>query len=194
MAFLRTLLSVIFLLVLVWASGFAVFTALSLYQRSGERQATDAIVVLTGGDMRIESGLQLLASKYAPVLFISGVHADVTVADIQKMWKWDPPLPGCCIELGHKAHSTIENAQETHDWAEEKKIKSLRLVTSNYHMNRALMEFRRAMPKTIIVPNPVTQPNLPMNGARFWRLMLLEYHKTIFRYVTFVFDPAKIKD
>ncbi len=194
MGFLRTLLAVVFLLVLVWVGGFAVFTALSLYERTDARQASDAIVVLTGGDTRIESGLQLLAAGYAPVLFISGVHPDVTVTDIKKMWKWQPPVPACCIELGQKAHSTIENAQETHDWVKAKKIKSLRLVTSNYHMNRALMEFRRAMPEIIIVPTPVAQPNLPMGGARFWRLMLLEYHKTIFRYATFIFDPAKIKD
>jgi uncharacterized SAM-binding protein YcdF (DUF218 family) len=61
------------------------------------------------------------------------------------------------------------------------KLRSLRLVTANYHMPRSLLEFGRAMPDVAIVPNPVF-PGISRD-KRWWlrpaslALALIEYDK-----------------
>ena len=61
----------------------------------------------------------------------------------------------CCIILGHAADDTVGNAYETAAWINAEGFASLRLVTAAYHMQRAMLEFRRAMPAVLIVPHPV---------------------------------------
>ncbi len=143
-------------------------------------ESTDAIIVLTGGKNRIESGLQIFSQKAARHLFVTGVNEQVTRDDILSRYKGT--LPDCCITLGYKANSTAENAAETRDWIKGTGYKTVRLVTSNYHMPRALLEFRHALPGVTIIPNPVTQPGIMPKHEYFWRLLVIEYHKTIFRF------------
>jgi uncharacterized SAM-binding protein YcdF (DUF218 family) len=142
---------------------------------------TDAIVVLTGGRLRFESGLQLLTAGKAQKLFVSGVHPGVDVADLLRASRQPLESAGCCIELGHAADNTIGNARETAEWMKAEGFHSLRLVTANYHMVRSLLEFSRAMPDVEIVPNPVF-PEI-FNNQPWWRspaavnLVATEYNK-----------------
>ena len=182
-ALFRTM-HVLFLLLLAWAAGFSYYASSSLMlQPQRPEQKTEAIVVLTGGDGRIETGLRLLANGMAPELFISGVHPVVTMADITAPWTGPQPLPACCITLGYKAVSTQQNADETAAWVREKKIRSLRLVTSNYHMHRAYLEFHAALPDVRILIQPIVQRDITPRQPYFWIVMFSEYHKSLFRFL-----------
>ena len=57
--------------ILVWLGGFAWFVVSSYLIRDDPSSSTDAIVVLTGGRQRLETGLELLAAGKAKKLFIS---------------------------------------------------------------------------------------------------------------------------
>jgi len=145
-------------------------------------QPTDAIVVLTGGSQRLEAGLAALEAGRAQKLFVSGVHPGVSAQD---MFRGNPsaaPLLACCIVLGHAADNTVGNAVETADWLHAEGFHSLRLVTANYHMRRALLEFRRALPSgVVILPDPV-YPEAAKHG-QIWpwrgtaRVIVVEYLK-----------------
>jgi uncharacterized SAM-binding protein YcdF (DUF218 family) len=72
----------------------------------------------------------------------------------------------------------MTNARETAAWIAAQKIRSIRLVTSDWHMRRAVLELRRTVPgDVVIIPDAVpTRPSLKM--------LFLEYHKLLARQVT----------
>lgn len=174
---------------LLWfASGISAATAQSPEQRAG------AIVVLTGGEGRIDEGLALFADGKASYLFITGVNPDVTPREIYALWKGGKPLPECCISLGYLATNTAGNAAETAEWVRETNLTSIRLVTSNYHLTRSLLEFRRAMPGIEIVPHPVTPPLFKAWSGPFWLIALREYNKTILTWLRLSILPRGFMD
>lgn len=185
----------LFALLFVWGMGFCVFAFTSL-TRSAQAldQTSDAVVVLTGGKTRISSALDLFASGRAPHLFISGVHKDVKRSELLAQWQGNGSLPPCCIELGYEATTTVQNAEETYGWLRDKDFHSIRLVTGNYHMNRALMELQHTLPGIEIYPHPVQEPDLSPKNQHFWELLFSEYHKTLYRSLnlTFTMRPASL--
>lgn len=116
---------------------------------------TDAIVVLTGGSLRLQSGIDLLREGKGRKLFVSGVNQQVDLDDLLRITGNAPDWAVCCVVLGHEADNTLGNAQETARWMRSQGFRSLRLVTAWYHMWRSLLEFERAMPEIEIVPHPV---------------------------------------
>jgi uncharacterized SAM-binding protein YcdF (DUF218 family) len=181
--------AVIFLIVLIvstWVLGFAVFTATVVTMTpSSPTEKTGAIVVLTGGKTRIETGLDLFSENLAPELFITGVHENVTKDELISRHT-GRPLPKCCITIGYKATTTTSNALEAADWVKSKNIKSIRLVTSNYHMARALLEFRQSLPDVEIIVHPVLQTDITFRNKYFWIVIFEEYHKTMFRFLDMI--------
>ncbi|MBU3655098.1 MAG: YdcF family protein [Alphaproteobacteria bacterium] len=142
----------------------------------------DAIVVLTGGVGRINSGLSLLADGLAPRLFISGVHKKV---DTQQMAKAKGAGEGkrrwldCCVTLGYHARDTIENAAEVADWVQKQDppVAHLYLVTHRLHMPRALYLLRQSLPDQIVItPYPIADP-YGRADWRFWSFAISEYSK-----------------
>lgn len=151
---------------------------------------TDAIVVLTGGDLRLQRGIELMRAGKGRVLFISGVNRRVGLDQLlrsagEKSSDWLT----CCIVLGHEARNTTGNAQETEEWMRRLGYHSLRLVTAWYHMPRSLLEFRRAMPDLEIIPHPVLSEEAIAQGLREWRgpapVLIGEYA----RYLAALFFP-----
>ena len=142
---------------------------------------TDAVVVLTGGPLRLRTGLQILSEGRARKLFVSGVYRTVDVSELLRVARQAPAAAECCIALGHAADNTAGNALETRDWMAHEGFKSLRLVTASYHLKRSLLEFHRAMPMAVIVPHPVFPEGF--KRADWWRwpgtltLIVNEYHK-----------------
>ncbi len=142
---------------------------------------TDAVVVLTGGSNRLQTGLQLLAARRGKKLFVSGVHAGVKVEDLLRLAEAPTADMECCIVLGYSATDTGGNARETAQWMQVEGYTSLRLVTANYHMQRSLLEFRRALPEARIVAHPV--PLEHVKRQDWWRfpgtarLVVAEYSK-----------------
>lgn len=164
-------------MLILWIGGYALFvvnvTSKPITQLNTK---TDAIIVLTGGHKRIKHGLSLFSAGLSKNLFITGVHEAVTKEDITQ-------ISDCCIILGHKATTTLENAYEAKEWIESQNIKTIRLVTSAYHMDRALLEFRDAIPNIDIIPHPVHDNHDTLQDINFWRITFSEYNKTLFRVV-----------
>lgn len=141
----------------------------------------DGIVVLTGGSNRIDSGLRLLADGAAPRLLVSGVLPGTDVGRLAADAGVDAGRIAGRVTLGQSAISTHGNAEETVQWVNRYRLRSLVVVTSFYHMPRALAELRRAVPGVVLYPYPVLPDALPENDTRR-RLFLLgqEYAKWLF--------------
>ncbi|MGL5838148.1 MAG: YdcF family protein [Sphingorhabdus sp.] len=156
-------------ILLIWLLGFAWF-ALFLPQPA-EITRTDGIVVLTGGAKRIDRGLELMEDKKARRMLISGVDLDVKPGELAAQYNRSTKLFDCCIDLGFRAVDTRSNALETARWVARNKIKTLRLVTHDWHMRRALLETRIALPDGVkVIADAV--PTKPTFGILF-----REYHK-----------------
>jgi uncharacterized SAM-binding protein YcdF (DUF218 family) len=144
-------------------------------------QATDAIVVLTGGAARLKAGLVELEAGRARKLFVSGVNPRVELSELLRTAGQPASAVECCIVLGYAADNTLGNAAETRQWMEREGYRSLRLVTANYHMRRSLLEFRRAMPHVDIVAHPVFPDTFMRDSWWSWpgtlALIVSEYHK-----------------
>lgn len=170
-------------IVLAWLSGLVIYS-LRNSRLPPVPDQVDSIVVLTGGPGRIEKGLEFFAAGKSKYFFISGAHPDVLVKEIAALWKGKEPLPSCCIILGHKATTTTENAEETEEWTKNNEIKSILLVTSDYHMARARMELTHAMPNVQIWYYPVSA-YLPHQSRA--KLFFKEYNKTLYRWAQIKF-------
>ncbi len=146
--------------------------------------AVDAIAVLTGGSGRIEAALDILAALPDAQLFVSGVYRDTDIAQLISRARPGADFDSAKITLGHEAVDTRGNARETALWVEEKGIRRLALVTGAYHMPRAEVLFRRAMPAVTLLRYPVITPNVPLaSWWRYWgttRLLIGEYAKLRF--------------
>lgn len=164
----------------LWAGGWLWYaTNIALAEPSADKTKTQAIVVLTGGNGRINEGLDLLANKMSEKLFISGVNEDVDQDDIFKSWKNPVSPTPCCIFLGYNAHDTVGNAAEVKTWVEDNNVNSLRLVTSSYHMTRANLLLKRQLPNVDIVKNNVFSSDFENWKGRFWKLTFSEYNKSL---------------
>lgn len=167
----------------LWLAGLFMFAVrIDAARPALPHQKTDAIIVLTGGNFRIETGMQLWSRDMAQELFITGVYKDVTQQEILSEWQGKMDLPACCMTLGYEATTTEGNAEETRKWVDAHNITSARLVTSTYHMPRALLEFRLAMPDLVLYAHPVEIKDYKPQQKMFWYLAFLEYHKFLWRY------------
>jgi uncharacterized SAM-binding protein YcdF (DUF218 family) len=141
---------------------------------------TDAIIVLTGGSERVETGLRLLEEGAAPRLLVSGVGQRATLAEFARAHGRDPAALGGRVTLGHLATTTVGNAAEAGEYARAHRLRSLRVVTAGYHMPRAMLELGRALPGLALVPHPI-QPAALRDGSmtpwRAWTLRAGEYLK-----------------
>jgi uncharacterized SAM-binding protein YcdF (DUF218 family) len=181
---------VMFLIVLgagLWIAGMLRFIGMIPERVVDENSPSDAIVVLTGASGRMSTGLELLARGQARKLFVSGVYRGVDVATLLEVSKRRPDDLSCCIEVGHAADNTIGNAMETASWMEQQGYRSLRLVTSNWHMPRSLLEFREAMPEVRVIPHPVFHPEVKLERWWAWPgtagLIFREYNKFLAAWV-----------
>jgi uncharacterized SAM-binding protein YcdF (DUF218 family) len=143
----------------------------------------DGIVVLTGGASRVSDAIELLAGGYGRRLLISGVHPLSGASDISRSLPDNQSLLNCCVDLDRSAVNTRSNAAETRRWVHEKGFKSLIVVTSNYHMPRAIVELSHAMPDITLIPFAVVGDKWReepwwSNGGTL-RLVLSEYVKYI---------------
>lgn len=160
-----------------------------------ERRAapTDAIVVLTGGSLRLPSGVDLMREGKGRAMFVSGVNRRVDLDELLRISGDAPNWLSCCVAIGYQAKNTAGNAQETARWMRERGFHSLRLVTAWYHMPRSILEFERAMPEIKIVPHPVFPEPAP--HERWWAgrgtavLLVGEYAK----YLATLFCPFLVQ-
>ncbi len=154
---LRILLVVVAAVLLVAGWDFARFV------ERADRAATpdppidaQAVTALTGAsDARIVAAVQLADYLQLPLL-ISGVNVNTTAADIARITGVDITEIQCCVTLGRAAATTEGNGSEVAEWARRHRVQHVIVVTSEYHMDRALLELRRAMPEGRFIPHAVT--------------------------------------
>ncbi|MBV8939636.1 MAG: YdcF family protein [Alphaproteobacteria bacterium] len=190
MRLLRRMILCSLALALAWLLGLLGFVSLIPSPAADDAPATDAIVVLTGGGGRIERGITLLAEGKAPLLFISGMENRAEPSRLLQQFLPGRPADPALAErifTGTEARNTIGNVAETARFIHAHHVRSFRLVTSAYHMPRALAEFHYGLPHARIVPVPVMPEDFLL--ARWWRpgtlenqRVLSEYHKWLGAY------------
>jgi uncharacterized SAM-binding protein YcdF (DUF218 family) len=133
------------LLVLLYALGFVLF-AFTLGKPAGATAATtDAAIVLTGGPGRIEHAIDVLKQHQAKRLLVAGVDPSVTKPDLARRIHGGRPWLACCVDLGSESVDTRSNAEEAGRWLARRNYKSVRLITSDWHMRRARYEFEKVL-------------------------------------------------
>ncbi|MBY0613360.1 MAG: YdcF family protein [Beijerinckiaceae bacterium] len=175
------------------AAGFASFVSKLEEERPASGDRADGIVALTGGSERISDAVDLLADGRAQRLLISGVNRSTSPERLASTLPQHRDLFDCCIDMDYQARNTVGNAVETKRWAESRKVRSLIVVTSSYHMPRAMLELQRAMPEVDLRPHPVS-PDKPAEFSA-WRslgntkILATEYGKYLAAYVRAALYP-----
>ncbi|ASJ90159.1 YdcF family protein [Porphyrobacter sp. CACIAM 03H1] len=159
------------LLFLAWAIGFLWFVV--ALPKPSDGVTTDAVIVPTGGPGRIARGLTVLEQGLAGKLLVSGVDPEVRPQEFAAQFGVSPRQMACCVTLGFAAVDTRSNAAETAKWVAQNEVRSLRLVTTDWHMRRAAGELDRTLPEHVTVIRDAV-PSQPDLGTLF-----LEYHKLI---------------
>lgn len=183
---MRFLLSVLMFGLMLWAASLAWFVYSIPSSSVPASTRVEALVVLTGGKGRVEHGFRMLAEGAAPVLFISGVGQQATEHEMLSSHADDKTRDriyetGGEIVLDHVSRSTVSNAEKTAAFLRERDIKTIRLITADYHMRRSLHEFRAVMPQLEIIPDPVFPEGF--RRSEWWqhentrRLVFSEYYK-----------------
>jgi uncharacterized SAM-binding protein YcdF (DUF218 family) len=153
----------------------------------------DGIVVLTGAASRIPDAIELLTSAKGQRVLITGVNRTTTAKEIATLTSQNERIFKCCVDLDRSALNTMGNAIETRRWARDRNFHSLIIVTSNWHMPRAMAEIEHQMPETKLIPYPVVSEKI--KGEPWWsssgttRLLVSEYLKYVFAVLRMRLDP-----
>ena len=145
----------------------------------------EAIVVLTGDRGRIPRAIELLRERGTPLLLVSGAGRRVTKRDlinqqgdaaafIHETWER--------IEMESESGTTVENALESGKILAKNGIHRVILVTSDYHMPRALKVFQIVKGEFEYFPYPVASEIYPLTSAGAeefdgWWKFLVEFWK-----------------
>ncbi|MBI4723565.1 MAG: YdcF family protein [Rhodomicrobium sp.] len=167
-AIVRRTLSLCAFLTLALAGGFFVFAYCVSNMPPGMLRPADAIVALTGDEDRIAEAVRLLSQGKGGRLLISGVNKSTRTPEIMHLTthRRNAFLFRCCIDIDKRSLNTEDNAAETNAWAQKRGFHSLIVVTSTYHMPRALIELRQSMPGMDLIAYPVKAPRLE---TQWWR-------------------------
>src|SRR5215467_15600794 len=144
----------------------------------------DGIVALTGAAARIPDAIELLATDRGKRLLITGVHRATSSKEIARLTPLYSKYFSCCIDLDRSALNTFGNALETKRWARQHNFNSLIVVTSNWHMPRAMAELDHQLPDVTLIAFPVISEKV--KSEPWWsnldtaRLLFGEYLKYVF--------------
>ncbi|MEO3389285.1 YdcF family protein [Mesorhizobium sp. CAU 1741] len=169
---------------IAFLGGFAAFaTHVARLSTPSELREADAIIVLTGGEKRIDAALELLESGKGQRLLISGVHPSARVIDLQRATGGNETLFSCCVDIDRLALDTIGNAEESAKWVNSHAWNSVIVVTNNYHMPRSLLELRRLIGDADLLPYPVVNTRLDdgewVTNRAALRVLFTEYAKYV---------------
>ena len=136
----------------------------------------DAIVVFAGGvgesgqagggyQERVKQAIDLYQAGYAPAIVLSsGFVYSFREAEVMRAVAVDNGIPASSILLEQKAASTRDNVVlvkailDAHQWTR------ILLISSPYHMRRALLTWRRAAPAIAVIPTPPRQTQFYEHG------------------------------
>ena len=168
---------------MLWSVGLLAFSArIEKSTPAPDPERADAIVALTGNaDLRITTGVKLLELRKGERLLVSGVDPKVRRPELRSVSKATQGLYDCCVDLGFEAADTQGNASETAAWAKSRHYDKLIVVTADYHMPRAILELKGAMPGAEFIAYPVKTGEI--DASTWWktsrdaRRMIIEYCK-----------------
>ncbi len=164
----------------LFAGGFGLFASHIGAMSTPKQVTADAIIVLTGGEARLTTALELLKSGKGKRLLISGVNPATGPNQLRAATGGTRKLFNCCVDFDYEALDTIGNAQESAKWLRSHNFNSAILVTNNYHMPRSLLELGRQV-DVDLTPYPVV--NRPLDKGRWLvepgalRVLFTEYTK-----------------
>jgi uncharacterized SAM-binding protein YcdF (DUF218 family) len=127
---------------------------------------SDAIVVFAGGvgesgragggaQERLRQALDLYKAGYAShVIFSSGYVYGFNETEVMRALAIDQGIPPSAIVLEQRAANTYQNVRFVDDILRERGWRRILLVSSPYHMRRALLVWHRQAPETLVVPTP----------------------------------------
>jgi uncharacterized SAM-binding protein YcdF (DUF218 family)/glycosyltransferase involved in cell wall biosynthesis len=160
-------------------------------------RAADAIVVFAGGvgesgsagggaQERLKRALDLYRAGYAPrLVFSSGFVYSFREAESMRALALDQGVPASAIVLEERATNTYENVAFTESILREHRWTRVLLVSSPYHMRRALLVWHKRAPDIDVVPTPAEESQFyaHVRGARLEQLRgLLQEYVAIFAY------------
>lgn len=170
---IRRLLALLFIL---WFLGLVAF-AIFLPRPADPQYRTDAVVVLTGAPGRFQRGLEILEAGKADRLLVSGVDPSVRRPELEEALEVPRKLSRCCIDLDKASVDTISNARETARWLMGHRFRSVRLVTSDWHMRRARLELAHSLSGEIEIVDDAVQSELSLTQ------LFKEYNKLVARTI-----------
>lgn len=176
------------------AGGFVIFAISLARQEPSLMVKTEGIVAFTGGSDRVIDAAAILARGQAQRLLITGVHRATDSSVLARLLPVSREMFNCCVDLGYEAKDTAGNARETRLWAQAHHLtRSLIVVTSNYHMPRALLELSAVLPGVELYPFPVVSEHVDVadwaTDFRVTRLVGGEYVKYLRALIRITFDP-----
>lgn len=190
MALLKGMVSLIVLILIVLSVLFVDFVYKTFSLAPREVKA-DAIVVLTGGRGRVEEGVRLYRAGQGKKLFLIGVDPSVKKRELYK------GEGAGNVYLEQSSRNTLENAIYARDLIVKHEVKSIKLITSRYHMKRSTILFRNALPKDVaIYPHPVDSSNLKeewWSHSGSFKLLFSEFYKYCILRFFFMFAPGELR-
>ena len=110
-------------------------------------------------------------------MLVSGVDPSVRRAEFEVLRKVPAKISRCCIDLDKASVDTISNARETARWVKARHYKSVRLVTSDWHMRRAKMELDHALGPDVRVTGDAVRSSPSLTQ------LFKEYNKLVARFI-----------
>lgn len=194
MKILKALLSFLIIGCLVITALFVDF-AYKTFSAQPRLVQSDAIMVLAGGRGRVEEGVRLFRQGKGKYLFLVGVDPSVRKSDLYRPKPGDPSSEDVILEKSSR--NTLENAIYARDLLAGYEVRSVQLITSRYHLKRAAILLRNALPKDVaIYPYPVDSINVK---EQWWqhegsfRLLFSEFYKYCLFRVFFLMAPGELR-
>ena len=191
---LKTLVSLVVIAVIVIMALFVDFTY-KTFSAAQKPVKVDAIVVLAGGKGRVEEGIRLFRSGGGRWLYFIGVDPSVRKSDLYKPRPGDPSADFVLLEKSSR--NTLENAIYGRELLMSNGVQSVQLITSRYHLKRAAILFRNALPKKVaIYPYPVDSVNVKENWwshSGSFQLLFSEFYKYCMFRLFFMFSPGELR-
>jgi uncharacterized SAM-binding protein YcdF (DUF218 family) len=188
-------MGIVTFVIVVFFGGFVLFASTIPREEEEFHRSADGIVALTGGASRIADAVELLIAGRGQRLLISGVNPSTTPGELIRLTPELEKLFACCVDLGHQALNTTGNAMEIAQWTHEHQFRSIIVVTSAWHMPRALVELERELAGVELIPHAVVSDRL--RDEPWWtnpqtvRLLLVEYVKYLATYARIRFDALE---
>ena len=155
------------------------------------------IVILTGGANRIKDGLKIIqnfenSKNINYKILVSGTGMGFTKSSLKKKLgpNFNSHLIQCCIDLDGVSKNTLTNASETFKWTSKNDIKEFILITSNYHMPRAILEFKNVMPNLKIYTYAITPKKHDIEN---WLSSYQTFSLVFTEYCKFIIAGLRIK-